>query len=134
MKSWSGSIFPSMPKARFKGGNKMKKIEAIVRSEKLDDLREALDAGGFSAMTVTEVKGRGTQKGVTLEWRVGEYRVEFIPKIKVELVVDDQKVDKAVEIMLSVCSNGKVGDGKIFVSPVEEVIRIRTREKGNGAL
>lgn len=112
----------------------MKKIETIIRSEKLDDLREALDTKGFSAMTVTEVKGRGTQKGITLEWRVGEYRVEFIPKIKVELVVDDRNVEKVVEIILSVCSTGKIGDGKIFISPVEEVIRIRTKEKGNGAL
>jgi len=112
----------------------MKKIEAIIRSEKLEDLREALDAKKLSAMTVTEVKGRGTQKGITLEWRVGEYRVEFIPKIKVELVVDDKAVDSAIEIILSVCSTGKIGDGKIFISPVEEVIRIRTKEKGNGAL
>ena len=112
----------------------MKKIEAIIRSEKLEDLREALDQKGLSAMTVTEVKGRGAQKGITLEWRVGEYRVEFIPKIKVELVVDEQKVDAVVEMILSVCSTGKVGDGKIFISPVEEVIRIRTKEKGKGAL
>jgi len=112
----------------------MKKIEAVIRSEKLEDLREALDAKGFSAMTVTEVKGRGTQKGITLEWRVGEYRVEFIPKVKVELVVDDQNAEKVVAVILSVCSTGKIGDGKIFISTVEEVIRIRTREKGNGAL
>ncbi len=112
----------------------MKKIEAIIRGEKLEDLREALDAKGFSAMTVTEVKGRGSQKGITLEWRVGEYRVEFIPKIKVEMVVDDQKVEAVVEVILSVCSNGKIGDGKIFISPVEEVIRIRTRERGEKAL
>jgi len=112
----------------------MKKIETIIRSEKLDDLREALDAKGFSAMTVTEVKGRGTQKGITLEWRVGEYRVEFIPKIKVELVVDDRNLDTVVNVILSVCSAGKIGDGKIFISPVEEVIRIRTKERGNDAL
>jgi len=112
----------------------MKKIEAIIRSEKLEDLREALDAKGLSSMTVTEVKGRGAQKGITLEWRVGEYRVEFIPKIKVELVVDDSNVDKAVEVILSVCSTGKVGDGKIFISPVEEVVRIRTGERGEKAL
>ena len=112
----------------------MKKIEAIIRSEKLEDLREALDAKGLSSMTVTEVKGRGAQKGITLEWRVGEYRVEFIPKIKVELVVDDSNVDKAVEVILSVCSTGKVGDGKILISPVEEVVRIRTGERGEKAL
>jgi len=112
----------------------MKKIEAVIRSEKLEDLREALDAKGFSAMTVTEVKGRGTQKGITLEWRVGEYRVEFIPKIKVELVVDDQSAEKVVAVILSVCSTGKIGDGKIFISAVEEVVRIRTKERGPGAL
>ncbi len=112
----------------------MKKIEAIIRSEKLDDLREALDAKGLSAMTVTEVRGRGAQKGITLEWRVGDYRVEFIPKVKVELVVADNKVDPVIEIILSVCSAGKVGDGKIFVSPVEDVVRIRTKERGEKAL
>ncbi|HVN67321.1 MAG TPA: P-II family nitrogen regulator [Candidatus Sulfotelmatobacter sp.] len=112
----------------------MKKIEAIIRSEKLEDLREALDAQGLSAMTVTEVKGRGAQKGITLEWRVGDYRVEFIPKIKVELVVEAEAVEKVIETIFSVCSTGKVGDGKIFISPVEETIRIRTRERGQKAL
>lgn len=112
----------------------MKKIEAIVRSEKIEDLREALDAKGFSSMTLTEVKGRGAQKGITLEWRVGEYRVEFIPKVKVEIVATDENADKIVKIIAEVCSTGKVGDGKIFVSPVEEVIRIRTGERGEKAL
>ncbi|MCU0641769.1 MAG: P-II family nitrogen regulator [Candidatus Margulisbacteria bacterium] len=112
----------------------MKKIEAIIRSEKLDDLREKLDASGYTAMTVTEVKGRGAQKGILLEWRVGEYRVEFIPKVKVELVVNAETVDKVIEIILSVCSSGKVGDGKIFISSVEEVVRIRTGERGQKAL
>jgi len=112
----------------------MKKIEAIIRSEKLENLREALDAKGFSSMTLTEVRGRGAQKGITLEWRVGEYRVEFIPKVKVEIVAGDEKVDQIVDIIQSVCSTGKVGDGKIFISRIEEVIRIRTREKGISAL
>ncbi len=112
----------------------MKRIEAIIRSEKLDDLREALDAKGLSSMTITEVKGRGAQKGITLEWRVGDYRVEFIPKIKVELVVAAKAADQVIETILSVCSTGKVGDGKIFISPVEEVIRIRTKERGHGAI
>ena len=112
----------------------MKKIEAIIRSEKLDELREALDEKGLSSMTVTEVKGRGAQKGITLEWRVGNYKVEFIPKVKVELVVDVENVDKIIEIIDRVCSTGKVGDGKIFISPVEEVIRIRTGERGTKAL
>jgi nitrogen regulatory protein P-II 1 len=112
----------------------MKKIEAIIRSEKLEELREALDAKGLSSMTVTEVKGRGAQKGITLEWRVGDYRVEFIPKIKVELVVADEAVDKVIGVITAVCTTGKVGDGKIFVSPVENVIRIRTGEQGHKAL
>jgi nitrogen regulatory protein P-II 1 len=112
----------------------MKKIEAIIRSEKLEDLREALDAKGLSSMTVTEVKGRGAQKGITLEWRVGEYRVEFIPKIKVELVVDDQAVETVIGVITAVCSTGKVGDGKIFVSTVDNIIRIRTGERGAKAL
>jgi nitrogen regulatory protein P-II 1 len=112
----------------------MKRIEAIIRSEKLEELREALDAKGLSSMTVTEVKGRGAQKGITLEWRVGDYRVEFIPKVKVELVVAEEAVTKAIEVITIVCSTGKVGDGKIFVSPVENVIRIRTGEQGIKAL
>ncbi len=112
----------------------MKKIEAIIRSEKLEELREALDAKGLSSMTITEVKGRGAQKGITLEWRVGDYRVEFIPKIKVELVVAAKMVDQVIETILAVCSTGKVGDGKIFVTPVEEVVRIRTKERGHGAI
>lgn len=112
----------------------MKKIEAIIRSEKLEDLREALDAQGFSSMTITEVKGRGAQKGITLEWRVGEYRVEFIPKVKVEMVVAEENVSKVLVTIQETCSTGKVGDGKIFISPVEEVIRIRTKESGKIAL
>jgi nitrogen regulatory protein P-II 1 len=112
----------------------MKKVEAIIRPESLEELREALDKEGFSGMTVTEVKGRGHQKGVTLEWRVGEYRVEFMPKVKVEIVVEDKMVDTAIAAILSICSSGKVGDGKIFILPVEEVIKIRTREKGVQAL
>ncbi|MBN3033441.1 MAG: P-II family nitrogen regulator [Candidatus Saganbacteria bacterium] len=112
----------------------MKKIEAVIRSEKLEELREALDAKGLSSMTVTEVKGRGAQKGITLEWRVGEYRVEFIPKIKVELVVDDKAVETVISTITAVCSTGKVGDGKIFISPVEDVVRIRTGERAEKAL
>lgn len=112
----------------------MKKIEAIVRVEKLEDLREALEKKGFIGMTITEVKGRGKQKGITLEWRVGEYRVEFLPKIKLEMVIDDSKLNEAIQVIESVCSTGKMGDGKIFVSDIEEVIRISTKEKGFVAL
>jgi len=112
----------------------MKKIEAIIRPEKLEELREALDVKGLSKMTVTDVKGRGAQKGVLLEWRVGEYRVEFMPKSKVELVVDDKHVEDVISTIQNVCFTGNVGDGKIFVSPVEDVIRIRTKERGISAL
>jgi nitrogen regulatory protein P-II 1 len=112
----------------------VKKIEAIIRSEKLEDLREVLDTNGFSSMTLTEVRGRGAQKGITLEWRVGEYRVEFIPKVKIEIVAGDENVDRIIDVIRSVCSTGRVGDGKIFISPVEEAIRIRTGERGEKAL
>jgi nitrogen regulatory protein P-II 1 len=112
----------------------MKKLEAIIRPEKLEELREALDARGFSGITVTDVRGRGKQKGVLLEWRVGEYRVEFLPKIKVELVLEEKDVDLVIGIIESVCTTGQIGDGKIFVSPVEQVIRLRTKEKGVVAL
>jgi len=112
----------------------MKKIEAIIRPEKLEELREALDAKGIHGMTVTDVKGRGAQKGVTLEWRVGEYKVEFLPKTKIELVVQEKDAEKAINAILDTCSTGSVGDGKIFISKIDEVIRIRTKEKGQGAL
>jgi nitrogen regulatory protein P-II 1 len=108
----------------------MKKIEAIIRPEKLEELRETLDKKGFSGMTVTDVKGRGTQKGVTLEWRVGEYKVEFLPKIKLELVVLEKDVESVVKTICSVCSTGSIGDGKIFVSDISYVVRIRTGEAG----
>jgi len=108
----------------------MKRIEAIIRPEKLDELREKLDSKGFSGMTVSEVKGRGTQKGVTLEWRVGEYKVEFLPKIKLEMVVLDKDVDEVIKTICSICSTGSIGDGKIFVSDVSYVVRIRTGEAG----
>lgn len=112
----------------------MKKIEAIIRPEALEDLREALDTKGISGMTVTEVRGRGHQKGITLEWRVGEYRVEFMPKTKVEIVVEDKQVEAVIDTITEVCSSGNVGDGKIFILPVEEVVKIRTKEKGLKAL
>ncbi|OGC33088.1 transcriptional regulator [candidate division WOR-1 bacterium RIFOXYB2_FULL_48_7] len=108
----------------------MKKIEAIIRSEKLDELREALDAKGLSSMTVTDVRGRGAQKGITLEWRVGEYTVEFLPKIKVEIIVNDQQAETVIKIITGVCQTGNIGDGKIFVLPVEQAVRIRTGERG----
>ena len=112
----------------------MKKVEAIIRPEKLDELRENLDKKGFSGMTVTEVKGRGTQKGIKLEWRVGEYNVEFLPKIKLEMVVLDKDMDEVIKTICSICSTGSIGDGKIFVSDVSYVVRIRTGESGEIAI
>lgn len=112
----------------------MRKIEAIIRPERLEAVREALDSEGFHGMTVTEVEGRGRQKGVTLQWRAGEYTVELLPKVKLELVVQDEEVDDVIDTVHSEAETGKVGDGKIFVSPVEEAVRVRTGERGGAAL
>ena len=112
----------------------MKKIEAIIRNEQLEDLKDALDSKGIKGMTITEVKGRGSQKGIKLEWRVGEYIVDFLPKIKVEVVIENHKLDEIVNLIVSTCSTGNIGDGKIFISTIDEVVRIRTRERGIAAL
>lgn len=112
----------------------MKKIEAIVRPEKLNAVREALDAKGFSGMTATEVKGRGRQKGVALQWRAGDYRVEFLPKIKLEIVVDDSNAETVIDLICDTVQTGEAGDGKIFVYPVEDVVRVRTKERGCSAV
>jgi len=109
---------------------KMKKIEAIIRPEKLHLLRDKLDKKGFSGMTVTEVKGRGRQKGIALQWRAGEYRVEFIQKIKLEMVVEDKDAESVIDLICEHAQTGEAGDGKIFVYPVEDVVRVRTRERG----
>lgn len=111
-----------------------KKVEAIIRVEKLEDVRIALEKEGFIGMTVTEVKGRGTQKGITLEWRVGEYRVEFLSKLKIELVVSSDDIEKAIKAIEDAARSGRAGDGKIFVSQVEDLIRVRTGERGTKAL
>jgi nitrogen regulatory protein P-II 1 len=111
-----------------------KKIEAIIRLEKLEEVRGALDKEGFKGMTVTEVKGRGKQGGVSLEWRAGEYRVEFLPKLKLELVVDDFDAPRVLKVIEEVARTGAVGDGKIFVYTVDNIIRIRTGERGAKAL
>jgi len=112
----------------------MKKIEAIIKPFKLDDVREALSALGASGLTVTEVKGFGRQKGHTELYRGAEYVVDFLPKIKVEVVVQTELVDAAVEAIVNAARTGKIGDGKIFVMPVEQAIRIRTGESGSEAL
>lgn len=108
----------------------MKKIEAIIRPEKLPVLRGILDRHGFAGMTATEVKGRGRQKGIALQWRAGDYRVEFLPKIKLEIVVEDESADKVIDLICETVQTGEAGDGKIFVYPVEDVVRIRTKERG----
>ena len=112
----------------------MKKIEAIIKPFKLDDVREALTDIGITGMTVTEVKGFGRQKGHTEVYRGAEYAVDFLPKIKMELVLRDDQVDQAVDVIIETARSGKIGDGKIFVLPVEEAHRIRTGETGEAAV
>ena len=112
----------------------MKKIEAIIKPFKLDEVREALSEMNISGLTVTEVKGFGRQKGHTELYRGAEYVVDFLPKIKVEVVVSSEMLDTAVEAIIKAAHTGKIGDGKIFVSTVEQVIRIRTGESNESAL
>ncbi|MHA6288471.1 P-II family nitrogen regulator [Maricaulis sp. CAU 1757] len=112
----------------------MKKIEAIIKPFKLDDVKEALQDIGVQGLTVIEAKGFGRQKGHTELYRGAEYVVDFLPKIKIELVVASDRVDAAIEAIKSAAQTGRIGDGKIFVSPVESVIRIRTGETGSDAL
>lgn len=112
----------------------MKKIEAIIKPFKLDVLKEALAALGIAGMTVTEVKGFGRQKGHTEIYRGAEYVVDFLPKLKVEIVVEAVRVEDVVSCILTSVNTGKIGDGKIFVLPVEDVCRIRTGEKGKAAI
>ena len=112
----------------------MKKIEAIIQPFKLDEVREGLSEVGITGLTVTEVKGFGRQKGHTELYRGAEYVVDFLPKIKVEVVLGDDMVDQAVEAIVKAAHTGKIGDGKIFVSPVEQVIRIRTGETNESAI
>ena len=112
----------------------MKLITAVIKPFKLDDVREALNTQGIHGMTVTEVKGTGRQKGHTEMYRGAEYNVEFLPKVKLEIAINEIQVDQAIEIITQFASTGKIGDGKIFVSPLEQVIRIRTGETGTDAI
>ncbi len=112
----------------------MKKIEAIIRPFKLDEVKEALVEEGVRGLTISEVRGYGRQKGHTETYRGSEYRIEFIPKIKIEVVVEEDRVDKVVDAILKTAKTGQVGDGKIFISEISEVIRIRTEESGKDAL
>jgi len=112
----------------------LKKIEAIIKPFKLEEVKESLDAIGIRGITVSEVKGFGRQKGHTELYRGAEYVVDFLPKIKIELVLPDAQVDQAVEAIISAAKTGRIGDGKIFILPMHEVIRIRTGEKGEDAV
>ena len=112
----------------------MKKIEAIIKPFKLEEVKDALGEVGIAGMTVSEVKGFGRQKGHTEIYRGSEYTVDFLPKIKIELVVADGQVETAVNAIVKAAKTGKIGDGKVFVAPVQEVIRIRTEEKGEAAV
>ena len=112
----------------------MKKIEAIIKPFKLDEVREALSEIGVSGLTVTEVKGFGRQKGHTELYRGAEYVVDFLPKVKIEIVVPDDVVETAIDSIVKAAHTGKIGDGKIFVSNVEQVVRIRTGETGESAV
>lgn len=112
----------------------MKKIEAIIRPFKLDEVKEALIEEGIKGLTISEVRGYGRQKGHTETYRGSEYQIEFVPKIKIEIVVDDSLQEKVVDAILRTAKTGQVGDGKIFISNVQEVTRIRTEESGSQAL
>ncbi len=112
----------------------MKKIEAIIKPFKLDDVREALSEVGITGMTVAEVKGFGRQKGHTELYRGAEYMVDFLPKVKLDIVLSDEDVDRAIDVIIKTAQTGKIGDGKIFVTEVERVIRIRTAEEDEDAI
>jgi len=112
----------------------MKKIEAIIREEKLEAVRKALEAESYLGMTVSEVSGRGREGGLALQWRAGEYRVEFLPKMKIEVVVLDEDLSRVLQAITANARTGERGDGKIFVTSVEEAIRIRTGDSGDNAI
>jgi len=113
---------------------KMKKVETIIKPFKLEEVKEGLAAAGIQGMTVSEVKGFGRQKGHSEIYRGAEYTVDFVPKVKMEIVVDDAVVDKVVDVILAEAKTGKIGDGKIFILPVENAYRIRTGEQGKDAI
>jgi nitrogen regulatory protein P-II 1 len=123
-----------MLRRRIREVSEMKKIEAIIRPEDLDGVRVSLQEKGIVGMTIEEVQGRGRQKGVCLQWRAGEYCVEFLSKIKVDMVVDDKDAETAIAAIIKVARTGKNGDGKIFIYPVEDVVRVSTGEHGKEAI
>ena len=112
----------------------MKKVEAIIKPFKLEDVKEALSELGIEGMTVTEVKGFGRQRGHTEIYRGSEYTIDFIPKVKIEIVTDDNRVEEIIEAIVKAANTSKIGDGKIFISPIEQAIRIRTGETGSAAV
>ncbi|GIL37907.1 P-II family nitrogen regulator [Roseiterribacter gracilis] len=112
----------------------MKKLEAVIKPFKLDDVKEALHEIGIQGLTVTEAKGFGRQKGHTELYRGAEYVVDFLPKVKIEVIMEDQMVERAIEAIQQAAHTGRIGDGKIFVSPIDEVVRIRTGERGPDAI
>lgn len=112
----------------------MKKVEAIIKPFKLDDVREALSEAGINGLTVTEVKGYGRQKGHTETYRGAEYQVDFLPKVKLDIIVREDQLERCIEAIMHTAATGKIGDGKIFISDVERVIRIRTGEENDDAI
>ncbi len=112
----------------------MKKIEAIIREEKLNAVKQALEENSYFGMTVSEVSGRGRQKGIPLQWRAGEYRVDLLPKVKIELVVLDEDIPVVTEAIVRNAKTGETGDGKIFILPVETVVRVRTGDRDESAI
>lgn len=112
----------------------MKMIQAVIRPSKMEEVKEALDRAGYASLTSIEVKGRGRQKGITQMWRGEEYKVDMLPKVKVELVVSDEKEEEVIELIKNAARTGNIGDGKIFVLPVEKTVRIRTGETDGKAL
>ncbi|MBI1992274.1 MAG: P-II family nitrogen regulator [Candidatus Omnitrophica bacterium] len=112
----------------------MKKIEAIVRPEKVDDVRKSLEKAGYPGMTLSEVEGHGKQKGVTRQWRGESYKVDLLPKAKIEVIVSDKDAGRITSAIASAAKTGSVGDGKIFISQVEDAVRIRTGDRGEEAL
>lgn len=112
----------------------MKKIEAIVRPEKLNEVRKALEEKSIFGMTVEEVQGRGRQKGIYLQWRAGEYCVEFLPKLKLDIIVDDKDLETAVTTITRSAKTGQKGDGKLFIYPLEDVVRVSSGERGKEAI
>jgi nitrogen regulatory protein P-II 1 len=112
----------------------MKKIEAVIKPFKLEDVKEALTEAGITGMTISEVKGYGRQQGHSELYRGAEYVVDFLPKVKIDLIVDESDVDRVIDIIVESARTGKIGDGKVFVSPIERIVRIRTGEEDTGAI